>query len=74
MIKFKQGSISNLAGESKDIMVKAKLPNNVKDILIGLVLVGTGITYLTVTAFKNGSTHFEMAEYKTMVDLGVIDE
>ena len=74
MIKFKQGDIQNMEGVTKDIIVKAKLPNNARDIVIGSVLVGLGITYLTVTAFKNGSKHFEMAEYKTMVDLGIITE
>lgn len=74
MITFKQGAITNQSGKCKDIVVKAPLPNKVKDILIGSSLVVAGITYLTVTAFKHGSEQFEAAEYKTMVDLGIIKE
>lgn len=70
MIKFKQGGVTNpLTGEYKDIVVKAVAPNNLKDILIGGSMVLIGITYLTVTAFKNGSKAFEDAEFKTLTDL-----
>ena len=71
MIKFKQGYITNMAGESKDIIVKAALPNNLKDIVIGGVISLVGIAYLTYTAFRNGSAAFEQAEYETMEDLGI---
>ena len=72
MIKFKQGCIANMAGESKDIIVKAALPNKLKDIVIGGVISLVGISYLTYTAFRNGSAAFERAEYGTMEDLGII--
>lgn len=71
MIKFKQGHIANMAGESKDIIVKAALPNKIKDIVIGGVISLAGIAYLTYTAFRNGSAAFEKAEYETMEDLGI---
>lgn len=71
MIKFKQGYIANMAGESKDIIVKAALPNKLKDIVIGGVISLVGIAYLTYTAFRNGSAAFEQAEYETMEDLGI---
>lgn len=74
MIKFKQGSLTNNAGITKDIVVKAAAPNKVRDILIGGGLVLMGITYLTTTAFKNGAKTFEFAEWDTMVDLGIIEE
>ena len=73
MIKFKQGYIANMAGESKDIIVKAALPNKLKDIVIGGVITLVGIAYLTYTAFRNGSAAFEQAEYEAMADLGIID-
>ena len=76
MIKFKQGSIGNVKandGSFKDIVVKAAAPNTLRDALIGGGLVLVGITYLTVTAFKNGSKAFEKAELYTMRDCGVID-
>lgn len=72
MIKFKQGYIANMAGESKDIIVKAALPNKLKDIVIGGVISLVGIAYLTYTAFRNGSAAFDQAEYETMKDLGVV--
>ena len=71
MIKFKQGYIANMAGESKDIIVKAALPNKLKDIAIGGIISLVGIAYLTYTAFRNGSAAFEKAEYETMEDLGI---
>ena len=71
MIKFKQGYIANMAGESKDIIVKAALPNKLKDVAIGGVISLVGIAYLTYTAFRNGSAAFEQAEYETMDELGL---
>lgn len=71
MIKFKQGCITNMAGESKDIIVKAALPNKLKDIVIGGVIILAGIAYLTYTAFRNGSAAFEQAECETMEDLDI---
>lgn len=73
MIKFTRGGITNPGtGEYKDIVVKAVTPNSLKDILIGGGMVIMGITYLTVTAFKNGSKSFEDAELKAMYDLGLL--
>lgn len=62
MVKFKQGCITNPeTGKTKDVIVKAVTPNNLKDILIGGGLVLIGVTYLTSTAFRNGSEKFEDA-------------
>ena len=74
MIKFKQGELKNIEGTIKDIVVKSATPNKFKDMLIGGGIVLVGIAYLTTTAFRYGSEKFEEAEYKTMVDLGIIDE
>lgn len=74
MIKFKQGSITSYDGTTKDIIVKAAAPNTLKDALIGGGLVLIGITYLTVTAFKNGSKKFDAAEIQTLIDLGLASE
>lgn len=74
MIKFTQGNLTNDAGVTKDIVVKAAAPNKVRDILIGGGLVLVGIAYLTTTAFKNGAKTYEFAEWDTMVDLGIIEE
>lgn len=74
MIKFRQGGLTNMEGTIKDIVVKAATPNKFKDILIGGGIVLVGIAYLTTTAFRYGSEKFEEAEYKTMVDLGIIKE
>ena len=74
MIKFKQGELKNMKGTIKDIVVKSATPNKFKDMLIGVGIVLVGIAYLTTTAFRYGSEKFEEAEYKTMVDLGIINE
>lgn len=74
MIKFKQGELKNMEGTIKDIVVKSATPNKFKDMLIGGGIVLVGIAYLTTTAFRYGSEKFEEAEYKTMVDLGIINE
>ena len=74
MIKFKQGELKNMKGTIKDIVVKSATPNKFKDMLIGGGIVLVGIAYLTTTAFRYGSEKFEEAEYKTMVDLGIIKE
>lgn len=73
MIKFKQGTLTNMEGVTKDIVVKAPLPNKLKDAFIGGGLVLAGIAYLTATAFRYGSAKLESAEYETMVDLHIID-
>ena len=73
MIKLNHGSITNpTTGESKDIIVKAVAPNNVKDIVIGGGLVLLGIAHLTLTAFRNGANKFEAAELKTLSDLDLM--
>lgn len=72
MIKFKQGSIRNMNGEEKDIIVKFVSTNKLKDLVIGGGITLIGIAYLTYTAFKNGSKAFEKAEFDTMVELGII--
>lgn len=67
MIKSKFGPITNpKTGEAKDIIVSALSRENVKDILIGGGIVMIGITYLTLSTFKNGALAFEEAEYKTL--------
>lgn len=71
MIKFKQGSISNNCGDTKDIIVKAVAPNKLKDIIIGGGAILVGIAYLTCTAFRNGSKAFDDAEIETLYYLGL---
>ena len=73
MINFKQGSITNPeTGVTKDIVVKAIAPNNLKDAIIGGGMVLIGIIYLTSSAFRNGSKKFEVAECKTLRDLDLM--
>lgn len=73
MINFKQGSVTNpKTGVTKDIVVKAVAPNNLKDIVIGGGMVLAGIVYLTSTAFRNGSKTFEAAECKTFCDIDLM--
>ena len=74
MIKFKQGYITNHEGVTKDVVVKAAVPNTLKDMLIGGSMVLIGIAYLTVTAFKHGSKTFDNAEFDTLVELGLVEK
>lgn len=74
MIKFKQGWIGGNDGIKKDIIVQAAAPNTLRDALIGGSLVLMGITYLTVTAFKNGASKFEDAEFKVLSDLNLVSD
>ena len=74
MIEFKQGELKNMEGMIKDIVVKSATPNKFKDMIVGGGIVLVGIAYLTITAFRYGSEKFEEAEYKTMVNLGIINE
>ena len=75
MIKIKFGSIQNVkTGETMDIVVNALSKNNVSDILIGYGIVLVGITYLSLTAFRNGAKAFDTAEYKTLKALRLLEE
>ena len=75
MIKVNQGYVTNPeTGATKDIIAQAVSPNNVKDILIGGGLVLLGITYLTVTAFRNGVNKCGEAEMRALMDAGLIKD
>ena len=75
MIKFNCGWIGDSkTGAKKDIVVKAATPNTLRDALIGGGLILVGVTYLTVTAFKNGAKRFDDAPWKTLDDLGLLEE
>ena len=73
MIKFKQGNIGNYQGEWRDIVVKAKAPNTLRDALIGGGMVMAGIAYLTYTAFRHGSAAYERAELNTFEALKLLE-
>lgn len=73
MIKFNTHQyLTNMDGVTKDIIVKAPLPNKIKDAFIGGGLVLAGIVYLTSTAFRYGTEMFDEAETETMRDLHII--
>lgn len=70
MFESKYEPITNpRTGETKDIVVKAVTPNNLRDVLIGGGIVTIGLVYLTLSVFRNGARAFEEAEYKTLEDL-----
>lgn len=73
MVKFKHGSVTNPQnGVTKDIIVKSMLPNKIIDALIGGSIVLIGVTYLTVTAFRNGFVKFEAAELEALSDADLL--
>ncbi len=74
MIKMSFGAIGNYkTGKWEDVVVKAVLPNSVKDILIGGGMMLAGAAYLAVKAFKNGARAYEEAEMNTLKKQGLID-
>lgn len=73
MIKFTRGGVTNPnTGEYKDIVVKAVSPVGLKDAMIGGFWLLAGITYLTVTAFKNGAKAMEDAELRALDECGLL--
>ena len=73
MIKSKFGPITNpQTEETQDIVVNALSWKSLRDILIGGGIIMIGITYLTLSTFKNGALAFEEAEYKTLENLNLL--
>ena len=73
IINFKQGSVTNpKTGAIKDIMVKAKWPNKIGDVLLGGGLILIGVHYLVSTAFVHGAESFEKAELQALSDAGLL--
>ena len=72
-MRFKQGMVTNnKTGRSKDIIVDAS-PTSWKESMIGCFIIGLGISYLTNKAFRNGAKAYEEAEFKTLMDIDVVD-
>ena len=62
MFKHKRGAVENpITGERVDIIVDTK-PNTFKECMIGVIIIGIGVTYLTMKAFENGSVAYEKGE------------
>lgn len=71
-MKFKQGEIKAGTYDWEDIIVTAKAPNKVKEVLIGGGLIISGVTYLTYKAFRNGATAFDDAQTGVLMKMGCI--
>ena len=72
-MKFNHGWVENKkTGQRTDIVVKSAMPNKVKDLLIGVALVGAGILYLTRTAFCHGIKCYENAELEALTSEDLI--
>lgn len=68
-MKFKWGTLKNQEGAKKDIIVKAPT-----EFLVLSAITAAVLAYTIGRSFKLGVRAFEMAEYQTMVDLGIIKE
>ena len=67
------GSVLNPeTGVLQNIEVKSSSPNTFRDIIIGGGVILAGITYLTVSAFKNGAMKMEEAELKALAEAGLL--
>ena len=72
-MKFNYGWVRNTeTGKKAEVVVKSAMPNTVKDLLIGVALVGTGILYLTYTAFRHGVDRHENAELEALKSADLI--
>ena len=69
-MKFKQGKIKAGTYDWEDIIVTAKAPNKVIEVLIGGGLIMSGVIYLTNKAFRNGSTAFDDAQTRVLMKMG----
>lgn len=75
MFKSIYGPITNpKTGKSKDIVINPFNSNGVRDILIGSGIILIGISYVALSAFKNGANAFEQAEYDVMESLGLFTD
>lgn len=72
MSKLYYGRVTNDVGESEEIIVDSTFPNKIKDLGVGLLLIASGVIYLTKTAFKNGCDKMDQAEFKTLNDLDIL--
>lgn len=79
-MKFNYGSLRNNKGVEAPIVIDSPVLER-GDIIAGgaLLLIGfayavLGISSLTSGSFRNGVAAHEQAEYKTMVDLNIIEE
>lgn len=70
-MNFKHGSITNKEGTTKPIIVNSAILKP-KELIIGSGLIMMGIIYIMSKAFQNGVQGLEDAEYRTMVELGII--
>ena len=74
MFEHKYGPITNQKGVSQWSSINALKPIKIVPAIVGGGLMIIGASILTFAAFKNGADAFELAEYKTMVDLGIIKD
>lgn len=72
-VTFKNDVITNPAtGAAKRVIVKSKLPCRVKDLGIGLGLIGVGLCWLLKKTFEEGAWAYCETEFNTLDDLGLI--
>lgn len=72
-MKVKEGWIENMNGDRMDLIVDSrKSPVAIKDLVIGSLLIGTGVIYLMRKSFKSGADSYNICDYETHVALGNI--
>lgn len=73
-VTFKNDVITNPAtGKAERVIVKSKLPCRVKDLGIGLGLIGVGLCWLLKKTFEEGAWAYCKTEFDTLDDLGLIN-
>ena len=73
MIKSYFGPIKNsVTGASKDIVVNCLSKGNLKNIAIGAAISLAGIIFTGISCFKSGARAYELEEYRTLEELGLI--
>lgn len=72
-VKFRQGRVRATDNyDWQEIIVTAKAPNKVKEVLIGGGLIISGVSYLTYKAFRNGASAFDDAQTDALKKINVI--
>lgn len=71
-MKVNLGDITNpTTNETKDVIAKSAIGTKPKDIIIGGVLILSGLLWVSRRSFKHGAENAMKAEYDTLEDLGL---
>lgn len=72
-VKFENDTITNKeTGEQKQIVATSKLPCGVKDLGIGIGIIGVGLLWLLKKTFEHGAKSYSLAEFEAYEELDLL--